>query len=456
MKRTCKQVLALLLLLLTLAGCRGAAPTTESDPTPTPLPTPVVTEKPTYTVQRGDVARQLTFTARVAPVAESHLFFRANGRVLKVEVARGDQVAQGELLAELDVSALERQVAQAELALEAARTEQEQAAAEAAYQLARARLQLEQEQVSLNKLKAYNPKLDTAVAEAELHKAEIDLQRAQADYDAEKWRSDIGARPEARQLQEATLAHARAKAAYDQAVQQANAHSFDVKNQEARVRMAQLEIDRLAETDPRLAQQVREAELTLLDVRSQITDTQILAPFAGEVLAVNVAAGQAVEAFKPVIVVADPKQLEVSVELSPEQMTDLTEGLAVTLAPVNYPGQELPGTIRQLPYPYGTGGGVQALEEADKSTRIQADLAALPAGQALKLGDLVKATVVLERKADVLWLPPAAIRTFSGRKFVLIQDGARQRRVDVTLGIESADRVEVVSGVSEGQTVLGE
>jgi len=68
----------------------------------------------------------------------------------------------------------------------------------------------------------------------------------------------------------------------------------------------------------------------------------------------------------------------------------------------------------------------------------------------------VRVTVVIERKADVLWLPPAAIRTFGGRKFVVIQDGAAQRRMDVTVGSESEERVEIKSGVEEGQIVVGQ
>jgi len=415
-----------------------------------------VAEKPIYTVQRGEVARTLEFTGRVAPVNEARLFFRANGRVLNVNVARGDTVQPGAVLVELDVSALQRQVAQAELALERAQTGQANAQAERDYNLARARLSLEQEQIALRKLQSYQSDLDVAVARAELESATVSLQRAQSAYDAVAHEPDIGRRYEAQALQDATLAHTRAKAAYDQAVQSANQRAFDIQAQEARVRLAQLEVDHLAAADPRPAQDVRQAELALLDLRAQITDTQIIAPFAGQVLAVNVTAGQAVEAYKPVIVVADPMQLEVSAELSAEQMRELTEGLAVTLAPANYPGQVLTGTIRQLPYPYGTGGGVQALAEADKSTRIRADFAGLPRGQTLAMGDLVKTVVVLERKADALWLPPAAIRTFSGRKFVLVQEGARQRRVDVTLGIEGKDRVEIVSGAAEGQIVVGE
>ncbi len=41
------------------------------DPTPTPLPPEPAVEQPTYIVQRGPVARELAFTARVAPVQEA-------------------------------------------------------------------------------------------------------------------------------------------------------------------------------------------------------------------------------------------------------------------------------------------------------------------------------------------------------------------------------------------------
>ena len=65
-------------------------------------------------------------------------------------------------------------------------------------------------------------------------------------------------------------------------------------------------------------------------------------------------------------------------------------------------------------------------------------------------------TIVLEEKQDVLWLPPAAIRRFQGRNFVVVQDGVAQRRVDVRIGIESEERVEILEGLTEGQVVIGE
>jgi membrane fusion protein, macrolide-specific efflux system len=37
---------------------------------------------------------------------------------------------------------------------------------------------------------------------------------------------------------------------------------------------------------------------------------------------------------------------------------------------------------------------------------------------------------------------------------VVVQDGAVQRRVDVKVGLQSDDRVEIVAGLSEGQVVV--
>ncbi len=448
----------LFLTLSLLAGCTPGVPSNwlggeaTPAPTPTPLPTAIVPEKPTYVVARGEVVDSMTFTGRVSPVDEAELYFRTNGRVLKVYVARGDVVAAGDVLAELDVEALHRQLAQAELAVEAAQTDLESAEAQRAYELARARLNLQLERIALDKLQAYDPAADLAVAEVEMEQARIDLQAAQAQYDRVKDVADIAMRPEAQALQNATLAHTRTQVAYDRAVAQVAQHAFDVQTQTKRVELARLDVERLeGGADPRLQQAVAKAELDLADLQAQVTDTLILAPFPGEVTAVSTAAGQAVEGFRPVIVVADPDELEVTAELGAEEMRRLSEGQTAAVVLVEYPGQELPGTILSLPYPYGSGGSATGLEEEDRATHLQVEFGAL----AVEPGDLVRVTVVLERKTDVLWLPPAAVRTFEGRKFVVVQEGAGQRSVDVTLGIESDDRVEIVDGLEEGDVVVG-
>ena len=86
------------------------------------------------------------------------------------------------------------------------------------------------------------------------------------------------------------------------------------------------------------------------------------------------------------------------------------------------------------------------------------DTGAIPLGiPTLEIGELATVLIVLEEKTSVLWVPPAAIRSFQGRNFVVVRnpDGTQQR-VDVRLGIESEDRVEIEAGLEEGQIIVGE
>jgi multidrug efflux pump subunit AcrA (membrane-fusion protein) len=150
--------------------------------------------------------------------------------------------------------------------------------------------------------------------------------------------------------------------------------------------------------------------------------------------------------------VADISAIEISANLSSRQMEDLIEGQETTVVLSSYPGETWRGTVRRLPYPYGAGGGTETLADADESARIslEGDVSDL------ELGDLARVTVVLEQKDAALWLPPAAIRAFQGRSFVIVQDEDRQRRVDVKVGIESKDRVEILEGLEEDQVVVGQ
>jgi multidrug efflux pump subunit AcrA (membrane-fusion protein) len=438
-------------LVITMAVACAPGSTAVPPPTPTFWPTAVVPEKPTYTVERGTVVESQTFTARVSPLEETELYFRTDGRVLEVYADRGALVRQGDRLAELDVDALYRQLAQAELALETVKTDLASAQADLVHDLDRARLGLEREKIALDKLQGYDAAVDLDVVAAELEAATLALQRAQASYDAVAHYPNVAMLPEAEALQESTLAHARAQAAYDQAVRQGAQRAYDIRTQKTQVELSQLEVDQLeAGVDPRLGQAVTKAELELADLQAQITDTLILAPHDGELTALSTAAGRAVEAFKPVMVVADPTELEVAAELSTDEMKKLSEGQEAKVVPVEFPGNELPATIRSLPYPYGSGGSATGLEDEDRTTHLDVDLSGLD----VEPGDLVRVTVVLESKDDVLWLPPSAVRTFQGRKFVLVQAGAGQRQVDVTLGIESDERVEIESGLEEGQVVI--
>jgi multidrug efflux pump subunit AcrA (membrane-fusion protein) len=123
------------------------------------------------------------------------------------------------------------------------------------------------------------------------------------------------------------------------------------------------------------------------------------------------------------------------------------EGMQVTVTLDANTDVKLMGTIRQLPSPYGTG--------ASDESAIHVVLDSPPTASTYQTGDNVTVTVLLASKEVVLWLPPDAIRSVGGRTFVIINSESGPQRVDVELGLQTRDRVEIISGLEEGQVVVG-
>ena len=229
---------------------------------------------------------------------------------------------------------------------------------------------------------------------------------------------------------------------------------LNLESLELRLQLAKAEIPTQSMNDELAIRQleVQLAQITLEELNWAIADAQIIAPFDGQVVSINVSEGRAVEAFELVMLLADASEQEVSANLDRTERAEMFEGMPVILSLVSRPGTEIAGHIRRLPYS-GGGGDFNEIEDNDRSTQIV--LEAVPAEARLRLGDPVRLTVVLERKDDVLWLPPQAIHTVDERRFVVVKDGDALLQVDVTLGIQGDDRIEIVEGLIEGQIVIG-
>ncbi len=459
-------ILPVLLLIAFLAGCTGTGATQPGrgqakPPTPTPVPTPSAAAKTTFLVERGEVVKEARLTGRIAPVEQRELFFRTSGRVRQVYVQQNAVVKAGQPLADLENANLKRELASTQLELERTLVRADTAEKARQNNIKRAIVSLEIARLSLDATLAQDVTPRLAQAQADLDKADLALKKAQADYDAIKWRGDIGATPQALTLQQVTIAHSQARAAYDLALQTVSAHDFDVKIKTQQVRVAQISLDELNEqgADPLLKNDVDRARLNVEKLEAAIADTQIAAPFDGELVSIVLTEGQAVEAFKPIAVVADPTRLEVSAKpASSSDSSDLTVGMAAKVTFISSAASgPLSGTIRRLPYLLTTTTTTAATtkpEDRDTTVRITLDTPAKQGGYVL--GDLVEVTVVLQRRENALWLPPDALRIFQDRRFVVIQEGNAQRRVNLKIGIEGADRVEILDGVTEGQVVLGQ
>lgn len=432
---------AVFFVVLLLTACATSA--SEAEPTPTPLPTPVVAEKPTYVVQRGPVTKSLEFTGRVGPVKQQDLFFRTDGFVRNVNVERNAPVKTGDLLADLEIVDLENQLAEAQLKLKDAERTSRTALADAEADLEKARLQLRKKQ-------AEDVNAAVVTKQMALQNAQDARKYAYDEYDKaihRPWDPDEVTERYRKNFVEADRALTVAQAEYEQALASQQTYAFDVALLKQDVAQAERKVAQIKE-DGGTPLAVEQAKLEVKKIADKIAAASITAPFDGEVLALNVRPGDSVEAFKTILVVGDPSALEITADLEASDVAELSVEMAATIRLRNRPEQDLVGSVRQLPFI----GGSDAASVDDKAVHV----ALRDKNVKLESGELATVNITLEQKDNALWLPPAAIRTFQGRDFVVIQDGAVQRRVDVKLGIKGEDRVEVLEGVQAGQVVVGQ
>jgi HlyD family secretion protein len=448
-----------ILFLLILTACGGSS----NVATPTAVPTPIVSEKPTYTVQKGTVTKFVQLTGRVVPSSQQDLSFHADGYVKEVFFKQGDAVKSGDLIARLDgVEKYAADIADAQLTLDQANYDLEGLKQTAPVKAAQARLGVIQAKTTLDQAQAKRDRLKyTRVSDP------LILKRLQQAYD-----NATGTLADAKQAyalnpKDGTMLDALilAQDAYDKA--QINLNWSLGKPTQAEIDQADAELavakanddtaqaawarwkDGMDASELHLAEsKVADAQARLALVQQAQQTIELRAPFAGQVLSIGIAPGSQVAAFQNVLTLADPSALKITAIPAPEDLAQLGVGQAANVQLTTHSGKNYPAKVSLLPFTSANNTG--ATDQTQSVTLTLDDPA-----QALTLGEVATATIQVDQREGVLWMPPAALRTFQGQDSVLAQINGIQRRVDVRLGLKSVDRVEILEGLTEGQVVVG-
>ncbi len=402
-------------------------------------------EEPRYKVARGEVVKKVQFLSSVAPIEEHQLFFRTDGRVRVINVVEDENVRAGQVLAELEMTDLLNRVAQARVNLDKTRMMLAEIEANR-IEIAKAEAELAERQIERSRFANEDPEHAITIAKASLDKASLAVEAARA-ADAAHGRTEPSL-----ELRQAELEQTVARANYEQSLRGRIDHGMRLAMLDQEVELAKLKLEEIkTQKNPQAISDVRIAELGLKQLEDQAAMMRIVAPIAGRVMSVNLLAGGEVKAYQPALIVADPSTFEIRADLLREEVLQLHIGQEAQIELVAQPGRVIPGVVRRLPYAGLTGSDY--LESLDRSTRIRFDP---PKDIPLEVGDLARATVVLERRENVLYLPKEAVRTYQGRRFVVIEEPDRRRRADVKVGLLGDDRIELEEGVKEGETVIGQ
>lgn len=342
--------------------------------------------------------------AKVIPVQYADLSFTLGGVWEKLLVKEGDKVAVGQLLAQLNAAQQQVAVASAQATLQKAQAQltklkngartQEVEQAKAALTAAQARYQrlaqaglpnnikaaeaaLAVSQASLAKVREGPSEQQVIAAQAELSNAEALLKQAQSAYNLVEWRNDIGALPQSAQLEQATANYEAAQARL--ADLKKGASAADVSNASAQVRRSQAQLDELktgmpsdlaiAEADVQASQaqldllmagarpeelaaaqaDVATATAALQQALVALSNTEIRAPFAGQIAIVNGRLGEQVTPGTPAIRLADLSKWQIETEdLTELDVVSITPGKQVTLTFDAIPDLVVNGSVRYV------------------------------------------------------------------------------------------------------------
>lgn len=176
--------------------------------------------------------------------------------------------------------------------------------------------------------------------------------------------------------------------------------------------------------------------------RKSVADTAVRAPFAGLVAERLVSVGDYVTRGTRVATVVriDPMRVELTV---PEQAVSLVNvGQPVRLTVDAYPGEEFTAKVRFVS---------PSLAAQQRALTVEA-VAPNPGGR-LKPGLFATASIQQPQNAPALLIPANAIETVSGTSRVYVVKGGKVEERIVTIGETAANKVEITSGVAQGDVV---
>lgn len=194
--------------------------------------------------------------------------------------------------------------------------------------------------------------------------------------------------------------------------------------------------------DAAAALKVAESNLALAEAR--LAKTRIEAPFGGILGARRVSPGAFLRAGDPITDLANVEEMRVLFSAPERHLAKLRKGSEVVVTAAAYPDLEVRGRIDVVE---------PVLDPATRAARIVARIE--NPGRLLRPGMSADVSAILSLRPDALTIPSEAVFVEGDQFFAYtIGPDSTVARATLVLGARTADRVEVLSGLREGDRVV--
>ena len=239
------------------------------------------------------------------------------------------------------------------------------------------------------------------------------------------------------------------------AVLQQAEQSAQLTEAQARAREAQQQLDRVAELKQRgfatqsnydtqlAAAQASRAQAQ--QVRAQIGDRVVRAPFSGWVSLRNISVGAIASQGTEIATISDVSTIKLDFTVPETMLSALRPGLTIEARSAAYPDRPFNGRIHTID------------PVIDPNTRAVTVRARLPNPDRLLRPGMMLTVNIRNQPRMSLSVPELAVIGEGESRFVyVVDDQGKARRAPVRSGVRSGGRVEILEGLRPGQRVITE
>jgi HlyD family secretion protein len=352
-------------------------------------------------VMRENLSSMVSTNGKVEPVTPSTFRARYPTFVQRVAAVEGQQVKRGQLLFILDDTAIQADLAQARANLASQQEALKVAkAGGVASQAAKAAADLQKAQASRDQLKRDNETLTRLVAEKAATSEELEQNRLQ-------------------------LIQA-----------EADVHAAEKMKQT---------LDQQAQTDEsRSALLVDQARNTVRDLEEKAASARGVAPLDGTLYSLPIHQGDFVKEGDLLAEMADLRKVRIRAFIDEPDLGQIAVGQSVEIFWDAHSDRVWNGVTEVLPKQVVTRGTRNVGELLCSVTNDRLDL--LP-------NTTVDVRIQVSQRSGTLAVPRGAIFIEGDKRYVYRVENDRVRRKSVTVGIANPTRIEILSGLNEGDVV---
>lgn len=346
---------------------------------------------------RQEVSTSITTNGKVEPIHGFEAHAPLSGTVQQVLVKEGAHVKAGELLLVLDDTRTRGDLA-----------------------------------VALTRLKGAQERYNNLMAggsQQQLLLRNADLQKATTERDAAQ-----------RQLSALERLQQRGAATPDEVA----AARDRLDRSKADLTQLQSQVRYSPDEQARAQSEITDAKVNVALSEETIRKCNVRAPFDGTVYFLPARAGAWVNIGDLLLQEADLSQLQVRAFVDEPEIGRLAIGQTVKITWDALPGHSWQGTVVSLPSTV-----------VNRGSRVVAEvLCKVDNSEHLLLPNVnVNTTIIANSKENALTVPREAVREDNGRSYVYVLQGDHLHRRDLKLGISNLTRVEILSGISDGDLI---